>query len=289
MKAQAGAAGIRALDWPAWRSAGLAFARGIRDGSGLAVALMPLALRGRAAAVVSAGSDPDALRSTLEQLSALPLEEIVVVLGEAPEALWFAARQHPNAVVTHVPQTLDPGIGRALGAKLTGEDIVLFADGSMPVPAVALASFLWRCDGGMDAALNDCASRDRLFHQRGEVPWMKEFLNMSLGRPDLKTNSLDALPFALSRTALDAVGASVLAVPPRAHAALLVKGLKVGIGGRTPRTATAEELAAGDHAEAWREAITAKGPRLHYQDKVRNRSVVGGVVHDTGIHPYPVL
>ncbi|MCC3377312.1 hypothetical protein [Cohnella sp. REN36] len=274
--ARTGASDARPTSWPYWKTAGLAFARGVREGAGIAVPIMPIALGGKAAAVVHAGTDPGALSSALAQLSELPLEEIVVVLGDAQEELWSAARACANAVVAHLPHELEPGVGRALGAQLTGADIVLFVDGHRPVPAEELAAFLWRCDGGLDAALNDCAAGDDPFHRRGAARWMKEFLNLSLGRPDLKTNALDTLPFALSRKALDAVGAASLAALPKAHAALLLRGLKVGIGGRAPWTAQPAEGAAGEYAEAWREAIAAKGPRLQFQDKVRNRSVLGG-------------
>lgn len=271
-----GAGGTRQTSWPYWKAAGLAFARGVQEGAGIAVPVMPIALGGKAAAVVQAGADPGALGSALALLSELPLEEIVVVLGDAQEELWSAARACANAVVAHLPHELEPGVGRALGAQLTGADIVLFVDGRRPVPAEALAAFLWHCDDGLDVALNDCAAGDGPFHRRGAARWIKEFLNLSLGRPDLKTNALDTLPFALSRKALDAVGTASLAVPPKAHAALLLRGLKVGIGGRAPGVASQAEGAAGEYADAWREAIAAKGPRLQFEDKVRNRSVLGG-------------
>jgi hypothetical protein len=120
------------------------------------------------------------------------------------------------------------------------------------------------------------------FHKRSRSSRIHEFLNVSLNRGDLRTNSLSALPFALSRHALDTLGSSALAVPVKAHALAILSGLRIGARGRAGSRAVDEgsdmdgnwRKAAGDHAEAWREAMIARGSRLQFFDSIRNRRVL---------------
>jgi hypothetical protein len=251
------------------------------QGAGLYASITPVPLRGTASAVVCAGNDQAALHAVLSQLEALPLHEIIVVLSAPSERMFSLVRSHSNAIIANLPGNVDPDTGRALGAKLTGADSILFVDGEQAVDADRLAGFLWECDGKADIALNDVSVHMGSFHSRGAIERFHEFLNASLERPDLKMNTLSTLPFAISRTALDTISPAALAVPAKAHAMAIINGLKIVIGGsveksKMPET-TARNLqrAAGDHVEAWREAMNARGSRLSFTDSVRNRSVLG--------------
>ena len=106
-------------------------------------------------------------------------------------------------------------MGRALGAKLTDAENLLFVDGNHHVPAETMARFLWECDGRMDVVLNDIAPRLGMFHQRNGIHRIYEFLNVSLNRADLHVNSMAVLPFAISSDAVQRLGVEVLAVPAK--------------------------------------------------------------------------
>ncbi|THF73354.1 glycosyltransferase family A protein [Cohnella fermenti] len=285
--------GSRAQDWQACWGGAEAFGEGASRRAGVTPAYVPLVLRGTAAAVVHVGAGSRQTRSVLQTLDCLPLHEIILVCGSIPESLLGQWRQHSRATIAHFPEGVDSGIGRALGAKLAGTDIVLFLDGDQPLGAEELARFLWECDGRLDVALNDRSRNWGSFHLRDKVDWLHEFLNVTLGRADLKANTMAELPCALSRTALDEIGTERLVVPVKAHAAAVLKGLKIGsaasVGTRPSApaghdSANQTRLSAGDHLEAWRSAMEARGKRLYFGDKLRNRKAVGGVVWDADIH-----
>ncbi|MBB6736013.1 family 2 glycosyl transferase [Cohnella zeiphila] len=248
---------------------------------------VPIPLQGSAAAVLAVPSDADSYPKVIDSLALLPLDETIVVAGRASEPLLEAIRRNAEgALIAHYPFPLDGDVGRALGAKLTGADTVLFVDAAASVPAETLGRFLWECDDGrLDVALPDQSSPKRLFHKRPAVQRWHELLNVTLSRPDLKMNTMAARPFALSRGALDAIGYADLAVPVKAHALALAKRLKVGVAVRMdatspPTEGEASRLAAGDHIEAWGALMPSKGGRLGFSDRYRDRKAVGGVVND---------
>ncbi|QJD84081.1 family 2 glycosyl transferase [Cohnella herbarum] len=270
-------------DWKLVQARGKSYSEGFMQGAGRHINISPVPLRNHAAAVVCAGTNEASLQEVLLQLAALPLQEVVIVLGKPSEWLFALARNDPKTVIAYLPEKVEPDIGRALGAKLTGADMILFVDGEKTVPADQLARFIWECEGKSDIALNDVSGQMGLFHQRGEIDRFHEFLNTSLNRGDLKINSLSNLPFAVSRNAFDTLGAAAFAIPVKAHALAILKGLRIGFGGsagvrRFARNEDTEQKwrkAAGDHAEAWREAMSARGSRLQFADTQRNRSVLG--------------
>ncbi|WP_372632123.1 hypothetical protein [Cohnella sp.] len=274
-------AGRRKADWRLTLQRGKHYAAGFMQGSGVRAAICPVPLQMKASAVVYAGENETALFQTLSQLEVLPLHEIVIVAGQPTESLFALARGFGNAVVVVLPDRVDPDIGRALGAKLTGADTVLFVDGEQPVGSDQLARFLWECDGKLDVVLNDLGSRMGTFRRRKAIERLHEFLNASLKREDLKINSLSVLPFALSRQALDSLGAGALSVPVKAHALAILKGLRIGTGGFVRGGALPDyadsrwKKVAGDHAEAWREALGVRGNRMHFADSTRNRGLLG--------------
>lgn len=274
---------IKASDWKVLLQRGTDYLDGFMKGAGMKTKLCPVPLRKTAAAIVCAGQDAKALHRILKQLGELPLKEIIVVLHNATDELFADARSNKKTMVAHLPETIDSDVGRALGAKLTTADTLLFIDGEYEVGAVRLARFLWECDSRLDVALNDISTSTGLFNERDGAQHIHEFLNASLSRPDLKNNSLSTLPFALSRHAFNTIGAPKLAVPAKAHAAAILAGLNIGFGGSViSRNHTDSRImadrwrtSAGDHVEALREALTAKGSRLCFADLLRNRQVLG--------------
>jgi hypothetical protein len=251
-----------------------AYADGFMRGAGFSLPVEPVPLKGTASAVVCAGRNEAALEAVLGQLERLPLREWIVVIPDHAQTALAIAERHARSVIVPAGGWTGGAAGRALGAARTGADTVLFVDGEQPAPAGELARFLRAVDRGMDAALNARPSGIAKFHLRPPADRLMEFLNFSLGRWDLGVRSLAALPFALSRRAIDAIGAHTLAQPARAHALLLLRGFRVGLGGSVPWRAMSDPDIR-DHLEAWREAMALRGGRLSFPDRQRNRSAAG--------------
>ena len=258
----------------AMSSAIRAYADGFMRGAGFSLPVEPVPLKGTASAVVCAGRNEAALEAVLGQLERLPLREWIVVIPDHAQTALAIAERHARSVIVPAGGWTGGAAGRALGAARTGADTVLFVDGEQPAPAGELARFLRAVDGGMDAALNARPSGIAKFHLRPPADRLMEFLNFSLGRRDLGVRSLAALPFALSRRAIDAIGAHTLAQPAKAHALLLLRGLRVGLGGSVPWRAMSDPDIR-DHLEAWREAMALRGGRMSFPDRRRNRAAAG--------------
>ncbi|WP_139787138.1 hypothetical protein [Cohnella massiliensis] len=275
-------ANLPKLDGKAIWERAKAYAEGFAAGAGMAPSRVPLPLSRSAGAVVYANANPDALRSVLKELARLPLAEIVVVLGSPSERLLEAARSGGTATIACLPEDVHPDIGRALGAKLTDADLLLIADGEQKAEASELARLLWAVDGRLDVALNDRSAFLGLFHKRSDVERFHEFLNVTLNRPDLQMNTMAALPLAMTRKALETLGAAELSVPVKAHAKALQRGLAVGtaaaVDWRPPAMPNRDRIARGDHLEAWKMAFAEAGFRLRFPDKARNRKAAKGAV-----------
>lgn len=252
----------------------------------------PLPLQRRASAVVVACNEEHTLGKVLSELSQLPLTEIVVVLNGCTDHSFEVVRRDSRAIIVHYPQRLGHDVGRGIGSMIASGDIVLFADGDMALSAEEYAPYLYAVDGGTDVVLNNITPHLPKFDRMDGVSRCKWLLNRALGRPDLQASSLTAVPHALSRRAIETVGAQALAVPPKAQTIAILEGLSISAPCttdvitrnrlRTRNTGVNNKMAQlilGDHMEALEEAQGRQGPRLFWKlssrselAKVRNRS-----------------
>ncbi len=238
----------------------------------------------KVAAVVMAMNEELSIQSTIQELERMPLHEIVVVVNGSTDSSFMMARTSSRAIILHYNEALGHDVGRAIGAKITTSDIVIFLDADIPVAAEQLLSFARATDRDMDVALNDLSRYVGVFSDWDEVSIMKYFLNRSNRRDDLNVNSMTAVPHALSRKAIEVIGFANLAVPPKAQAIALQKGLRIGIGGsinvfkrnrhRKENVGVSNpisKLIMGDHLEALGWAMREESPRLKYTDHLRKR------------------
>ncbi|WP_245683625.1 glycosyltransferase family 2 protein [Paenibacillus pabuli] len=207
--------------------AGKAFMQGYAHASGRSLNIVPLALHKSAAAVICACNEELTLGKVLAQLKRLPLKDIVVVLNGTTDNSLTQVLEQPGVTLVYEPDRAGHDVGRALGAKLTEADTLLFVDGDMVVPAEQLAPFLYAVDRGDDVALNNLSSLLPPFARQDEVSRIKAYLNRVLNRSDLGSNSLTAVPHALSRNMIQIVKPEALAVPPKAQSLAIQHGLKV--------------------------------------------------------------
>ncbi|WP_405153837.1 glycosyltransferase [Paenibacillus sp. FSL K6-0108] len=249
--------------YPAVMQAGKAFMQGYAQAAGRSLNIIPLALNKPAAAVVCACNEELTLGQVLVQLKRLPLTDIVVVLNGTTDNSLAQVLEHPGITLVYEPDRTGHDVGRALGAKMTGAETLLFVDGDMVVPAEQLAPFLYAVDRGDDVALNNLSSLLPPFARQDEVSRVKAYLNRVLNRSDLGSNSLTAVPHALSRNMIQIVKPEALAVPPKAQSLAIQHGLKVTAPSqvdvirsnrlRSTNTGSGNEVARliiGDHLEA---------------------------------------
>ncbi|MEK4158366.1 glycosyltransferase [Paenibacillus sp. FSL R10-2779] len=115
-------------------------------------------LRGTLSVIISARNEEQTLSRLLHQVARLEPAEIIVVLNGCSDNSFPISRQHRQAIVVHCPESVGHDVGRAIGAKLSRGDILLFLDGDMVIPASQLVSFTAAVDRGIDVALNDLDS-----------------------------------------------------------------------------------------------------------------------------------
>ncbi|WP_084146543.1 glycosyltransferase family 2 protein [Paenibacillus wynnii] len=241
--------------------------------SGRSLRLIP-GFRSSLSVIISARDEEETLFQVLKQVMRLRPVEIIVVLNGCKDRSFQRARLCKQAVVVHCPESAGHDVGRAIGAKLSRGDILLFLDGDMVIPAPQLISFPAAIDRGGDVALNDIDPLLPNFAHWDEVTRCKLFLNSVLGRTDLGTSSITAVPHALSRRAVETIGCQYLMVPPKAHAVAIMEKLKVEKAGtvnvinqnRQRKANTGEgnamaRLISGDHAEALHEVLARGGSK----------------------------
>lgn len=245
---------------------------------------LPVPLTSSASAVVCTSDGTGALYAVLEQLSRLPLEEVVVVLHGGEKESLRLARSNPEAHVVSHPDTFERDADRAVGANVTRSDIVLFVGADTVVTAERLIPFLLAADAGADVVLDDTTPQLGIFRNWSGTAKIQAFLNASFGRNDLRANCVGVLPHALSGRAIRQIGAAVLSEPAKAQAELLHRGLQVKVCSaagalswqRSNRSSGEEagertKLVAGDHLEAWRHTMSSQGNRLSLPDHNRRR------------------
>jgi glycosyltransferase involved in cell wall biosynthesis len=243
------------------------------------------------AVIVTVMNEEGTIGKIMDQLNRLPFDEVFVIVNGSVDQSFQRARGRSHAVILSYPDPLGHDVGRALGAKLAQSDILLFLDGDILLSAEAMIPFVGGIECGLDVALNNIAPYMNVFAKRDSVTYMKQFLNASLGRPDLEANSMTAVPHALSRKAVTTLGIPSLIVPPKAQALAVHHGLRIGVSGsvdvinsnkrrknNTGKSNRVAELIIGDHLEALKLAGELSGNRLAFVDGLRNRAKAGGGV-----------
>jgi hypothetical protein len=252
----------------------------------------------KVAAILCAMNEEKTIRNILDQLDRLSLEEIIVVINGSADQTLSKIQNHPSQpIIIHYDSPLGFDVGRAIGAKATISDILLFLDGDIIIQAEQLVPLVYAVEQGADIALNNITPFLTRFDLRDPVTIVKQFVNHSLGRSDLAANSLTAIPHALSRKAVEIIGCHNLAIPPLAQAIALQSNMKViaptsiNVIRRNRIKSTnlgpgnaVEELIIGDHLEALDYLMKQQGERLHLKDKLRKRQSITGVPNENEHH-----
>lgn len=210
-------------------------------------------------------------------------EVIVVVNGSADNTAEIARSMGAQVIVFEQP--LGHDVGRSVGAEAARGEILLFTDGDLVIPATGLRPFVTATARGADVVLNGYSGpvRRKVPHP---VVLAKHALNLLLGRPDLQGFSLTAVPHALSRRGVEALGAGLLSRPPLAHARAVLDGLTVkavrqipvgrlnAVRRKADGTDPLQESILRDHQDAVGLILESRGPRAGFGDGGRQRGMV---------------
>lgn len=211
-------------------------------------------------------------------------EVIVVANGSTDGTEWIA--QKIGARVISFKDPFGHDVGRSIGAREAKGNVILFVDGDFVIPTKELIPLVKAVESGTDVALNSYLGPTNKIKVHNVIV-AKHALNILLYRPDLRGASMTTIPHAISRKALHEIGVENLAIPPKAHAIAVHKGLDVravhfvDVGDRNPRRRRKklqkdplEQLIIGDHLEAIHWLINVTNKRANHTDLTRMRDRV---------------
>jgi len=235
-------------------------------------------------AIVPAKDEAGTVGEVVKSLLQTPVDEVIVVANGCTDDTVEAAIG-AGAKILNIVTPLGHDVGRAIGAAAVDADIYLFTDADFVLPPSTFVPFLNAVADGVDVALNDLDSIATRRARTHVVNVCKRFLNTAMGLEHLGINSMTAIPHALSRRAIDAIGPENLAVPPKAMALARLAGLhieavsSINVNSRNrvrprvhgPGLGPIDQLIIGDHLEALYELVRAGGPRGRYPDVNRDR------------------
>jgi glycosyltransferase involved in cell wall biosynthesis len=208
-------------------------------------------------------------------------EVIVVCNGSEDDTADKAKGAGAKVVSIKIP--LGHDVGRAVGACFAQGEILLFIDADFVIPSSTLSNYTTLVEDGWDLVLN-AYSGYQVKTSIHPTAVAKRFLNRMLGRSDLGGSSMTTVPHAMSRRALETIGLSMLAVPPKAQVEAVLQGLRITRGERINtaqinrkregRKEKVGELVLGDHLEAIAYFVERKGERAGFTDFNRMRQLL---------------
>ena len=239
--------------------------------------------------IIPVQNEEATLSKVLEELLKLePFEIIAVINGSTDRSGDIAKEYGCRTIVYDEPLGID--VGRAVGARESKGDTLLFIDGDIAVPADELKALLNGITEGADIALNDLSWTLKRKIRPHPTAISKYTLNHMLGKGKMSVNSLVAVPHAMKKSAVHAIGWENLACPPLAHSIAVLKGLEICAPIAIDVITTnkirkkhqekmkdspypwATSLIIGDHLEAVAHLIQEKGYRGGLHDGGRDRA-----------------
>lgn len=208
-------------------------------------------------------------------------EVLVICNGSKDNTPQLA--HNAGAKVLVFKHSLGHDTGRSIGAYFASGDILLFIDADFVIPATTLRAYCDKVMEGWDVVLNAYSgyTTRTYIHSTSEA---KRLLNRLLKRGDLQGSSLSTVPHALSRRAVEVIGYKELAVPPKAQAIAILRGLRVTTAKKVTtsklnrkrgrKKKLVEKLMLGDHMEAINYLVYQRGERGGYTDFHRKRYIL---------------
>ncbi|NQX64058.1 glycosyltransferase [Paenibacillus qinlingensis] len=86
-------------------------------------------------AIIIASNAEGTIEHVLEPLRRMPLREIIVIVHGSVDRTLDMVKRHSRAIIIHDPQTIEPDAARALAARISRSEYLLFIEGDKVVPA----------------------------------------------------------------------------------------------------------------------------------------------------------
>ncbi|WP_057311570.1 glycosyltransferase family A protein [Paenibacillus sp. Soil766] len=86
-------------------------------------------------AIILASNAEGTIVHVLEPLKRLPLKEIIVIVHGSVDRTLDKVKRHSSAIIIHDPQTIEWDAARALAARISRSDFLLFIEGDEIVNA----------------------------------------------------------------------------------------------------------------------------------------------------------
>ncbi|GAA4707165.1 glycosyltransferase family 2 protein [Brevibacillus fulvus] len=241
--------------------------------------------------IISVYNEEETIGALLKSVKKLNPKEIIVIENGSTDQTLDVCLDHGVKCISY-PFRLGHDVGRAIGARESTGDVLLFLDGDIVFSSKDLAPFVAACYEGVDLALNDVNPFYTNTELLDYVSLAKAFLNKSLLHSELGYASLTAVPNAMRRSAVELIGYNNLAVPPKAQAMAAILGLsircvhfvnvfkpnKVRLYNSTENNRV-EQMILGDHIEAIEWARSVKGDRVFFADHLRRREILDQLSH----------
>lgn len=238
--------------------------------------------------IIPAQNEEQTIRGVLAEAKKLKPLEIIVVVNGSTDGTTAICRAEGCRVIEFA-ESLGNDTGRAIGAFYAKGNILLFLDGDIPVPHDRLLPFIEAVRNGCQIALNNLTWSLQLTAVPHATAAAKAAFNRMAGRPDLAVNSLVAVPHAMSREAVEAIGWHKLANPVLAQAEAILRGFSIGCPASVDVIAPnrvrkqhqhhstdsgypdSTTRIIGDHIAALDEIIRRRGPRGGLPEGARDR------------------
>lgn len=180
----------------------------------------------RLSIIIPVQNEEKSIKEVLEECKKLDPLEIIVVVNQSNDRTALIAYES-GATIIKYNEKLGLDTGRAVGAYFAMGDILLFIDGDFVIPAQDLRPFIEAIEQGGDVALNNQNHYLDDTNPLHLVTACKYAINLACQRGDLGAGSTVAVPHALSRKCVEAIGFESLANPALSYAMLLLNGFMV--------------------------------------------------------------
>jgi len=183
--------------------------------------------RKRISVIIPAKNESSTLPNVLDSCKRIQPYEIVTIVNGSTDATAEIAKQFGCRVIVS-KESLGNDVGRAIGARNSSGEILLFLDADFHISPNELDQFLKPIMMDQaDVVLNDM---DFLFHRKNRphstTVW-RQIFNHFLNRADLKIDSILSVPHAMTRKAVQKIGYESLSNPILAHAKIIQHQLRI--------------------------------------------------------------
>ncbi|MEH7053100.1 glycosyltransferase family 2 protein [Bacillus pseudomycoides] len=242
--------------------------------------------------IIPVYNEEKTLSSVLESCQQLNPMEIIAVANGCTDRSIEIAKNH-NCKVLIYKERLGHNVGRAIGAKEAKGDILLFIDADFTISSSTLNQFLEPLvEGTADVVLNNLDYIFKKVYPPHSITIWKQVMNHFLHCPNLNSDSLVAVPHAMTKEVIKKIHSDSLKNPIYAQLKIIQHQFRISRHmsidvvtinrvhpkqhKNTPTTLSiSEKRIIGNHIETIADWIhETNDSRLNYSDENRRRDII---------------